>query len=459
MISDMAEALMESLAQARPSPASEEGSTARGGGASPTLAAMGGGREFPQQPGEMGPSSGARGTVVQPSLVEGAPTSVPPAGQRVDRRSTVPVVEARGTAPGPAFATAAAAVPPGGSGGDRRSPVERQSPEDSETPSPGRRTISAEEAVEELRRLRDEIRDLQMMQPQAVVAPPRGGEQYKVPVPDKYSPRGQKSPSEFLFQCEQFFEASGVPLERQVPFASTLLADAASAWWRQHRTSWPGLRAEDRIVTWEQFKEALRLAFTPLTEGKVAKDRLYSLRQTGSVQAYTAIFRQLTFEIDNLAESEKFTLYERGLKSIIKTHLALARVTTLEDAMAVAESVDVALHQPDVHVEKPAMRAGGRVGGRGFGRRLGALGGPVADPGPPTPDLGFKDDSLADLLELAALVRRGNRRTNPGGEPAAPTNWEASPGTRGRDLTRVRCYHCQQLGHIQWECPLKGRSK
>ena len=177
------------------------------------------------------------------------------------------------------------------------------------------------------------------------------------------------------------------------------------------------------------------------------------------MQAYTAIFRQLTFEIDNPAESEKFTLYERWLKSTIKTHLALARVTTLEDAMAVVESVDVALHQPDVDVEKPAMRAGGRVGGRGFGRRLGSLGGLVADPESPNQDLGFKEDSLADLLELAALVRRGNRRTNPGGESAAPTNREASLGTKGRDLTRVRCYHCQQLGHIQWECPLKGRSQ
>ena len=51
------------------------------------------------------------------------------------------------------------------------------------------------------------------------MTPPRGGggDQYKVPIPDKYSPRGQKSPSEFLFQCEQFFDASGFPLERQVP--------------------------------------------------------------------------------------------------------------------------------------------------------------------------------------------------------------------------------------------------
>ena len=357
----------------------------------------------------------------------------------------------------PIVEDAAAPVPPGEQPSDHQSPVDHQSPEASEVPSPARRTVTAEEAVEELRHLRDEIRDLQMGHQTIAMTPPRGGggDQYKVPIPDKYSPRGQKSPSEFLFQCEQFFDASGFPLERQVPFAATLLADAAASWWRQHRTSWPTLRPEERIVTWVQFRGALQLSLTPFTEGKVAKDRLYSLRQTGSVQAYTSIFRQLTFEIDNLAESEKFTLYERGLKGVIKTHLALARVTTLEDAIAVAESVDVALHQPDGGVEKPAVR----TGGRGGGRRLGALGAPIANHDPPQLAPEIKDEAIADLLELAALVRRGNRRPNPPGEPRPYAPREMVPGARGRDMTRVRCYQCQQLGHIQWECPLKGQSQ
>ena len=178
MLSDIAESLMESFAQVRESPASEEGSTARGGESLPPLAAMGGGVTDPQQPGEAGPSTGARSIGMQPPTVEDA---------------AVPVLPAQRT-------------------GNQRSPVDRRSPADSETPSPGRRAVTAEEAVEELRRLRDEIRELQMGQAPVAVSPSRGlGDQYKVPIPDKYSPRGQKSPSEFLFQCEQFFEASGSP--------------------------------------------------------------------------------------------------------------------------------------------------------------------------------------------------------------------------------------------------------
>ena len=192
-------------------------------------------------------------------------------------------------------------------------------------------------------------------------------------------------------------------------------------------------------MTLDQFKSALQLAFTLLTKGKVAKDRLFSLRQTSSVQAYTSIFRQLTFEVDNLAEFEKFALDERGLEGVIKTHLALATVITLEDAMAMAESVDVALHQTDSGVEKPVMRAGGRIGGRGGGRRLGALGAPITDREPPHLAPEIKDKAIADLLELAVLVRRGNRRPNTP-DQGTPVHREASPGGRGRDMSRLRCY-------------------
>ena len=168
MISDSAEAVLESFAQARQTTPSEEGSTARGGRRSPLSCSHGGGSDVSQPPREVGPSSGARGTVEQPPTVEDGAAPVPPAGR----------------------------------GSERRSPADHQSPEGFEVPSPVRRTVTAEEAMEELRRLRGVIRDLQMGQQPLAITPPRGGggdDQYKVPIPDKYSPRGEKSPSEFLF--------------------------------------------------------------------------------------------------------------------------------------------------------------------------------------------------------------------------------------------------------------------
>ena len=62
MISDLVEAEMESVAQARRTSPSDEGSTARGGGA-PSLASMRGGPVARRTPREVGLSSGARGTM------------------------------------------------------------------------------------------------------------------------------------------------------------------------------------------------------------------------------------------------------------------------------------------------------------------------------------------------------------------------------------------------------------
>ena len=76
MMSDFAEAVLESFAQAPQTSPLEVGSTAREGGA-PILAAMGGGPTASRTPREVGPSSGARGTMEQPPTVEDAAAPVP----------------------------------------------------------------------------------------------------------------------------------------------------------------------------------------------------------------------------------------------------------------------------------------------------------------------------------------------------------------------------------------------
>ena len=202
------------------------------------------------------------------------------------------------------------------------------------------------------------MRQLQVMQQYATL-PQAGGECYEVPTPNKYSPEGNKSPSEFLFQCEQYFEACGVPENKQVPIASTLLEDGAVAWWRQHKTSWPVLTVVERIQWWPQFKQALHKQFTPVTEKQVARERLYCLKQLDSVQTYTALFRQLTFDIDDLGEADKLHLYIHGLQGAIKVQLALREPNTLEEAMATAERVDVALNRVEGSFDSSQHQGGG----------------------------------------------------------------------------------------------------
>ena len=247
----------------------------------------------------------------------------------------------------------------GGHTDDRRSPSDRRTRESPDPTSPGHRSFSPEETASELRQMREEMRQMQLTQ-QIVHGARGGGETYKVPLPNKYSPRGNKPPSEFLFQCEQYFEASGVPEDKQVPVAATLLEDSALTWWRQHRSSWPALTIEERIHTWPQFKGILQRMFTPVTEKSVAREKLYHLRQLGSVQTYTSLFRQLTFDIDDMGEADKLSCYIRGLKSAVKVQLALREPNTLEEAMAAAERVDVALNRTEGSMGVPSSRGWGR---------------------------------------------------------------------------------------------------
>ena len=439
MISDFG-AFVESFVEGHMT--SEVGSSAGGGGVAPPNVIHGPGNISMAPPDR--PLFGPTVTMERPPSPEGRqmPSTIPPLGQPDENRRS----------------QEEPAIP------------NRRFQEGSNPPSPGRRSMTPDEAVSEVRRLRDEIRQMHLDSPTLHHSLGRGGESYKLPVPNKYSPKGNKSPLEFLFQCDEYFEASGIPGDKRVPIAVTLLEDAAIAWWRQHKLSWTTLPLGERIVTWEQFKHALHSTFTPVTEKQLARDKLYFLKQLGSVQSYTALFLQLTFAVDDLGEPEKLSLYRRGLKSTIQVHLALARVNTLEEAISTAEMVDVALHSGDGEKARPPPRVWNRPSARGARKSLNALeirdGGiddsedGIAAPGRGTADSngGIADPRIRELLELAALLKKGpprNKGANGGGRE--PTQRYA-PGP-GKPAARVRCYLCHELGHFQKDCPLKGQTQ
>ena len=196
-------------------------------------------------------------------------------------------------------------------------------------PERGRSDPSLEEELREARsRLERSERDREATNlrggpsgPEPRVAPTGGKIQ-----PREYSPRGGVGPGKWLFHMNLYFEYAHVTGDHRVFHGAILLRDAAESWWRAHvlETTTPaGEATADRIITWEAFKERLGAAFTPLPEKEQARARLYDLRQTGSVQAYTQAFRELTFAIDDLSAPEASALYHRGLKTRILREVRL----------------------------------------------------------------------------------------------------------------------------------------
>ena len=60
-------------------------------------------------------------------------------------------------------------------------------------------------------------------------------------------------------------------------------------------------RAHDRL---DVFSAALMEQFTPDAEREVQRRKLYDLRQTGSVQAFTVTFRELMYKLGDVTEKE-----------------------------------------------------------------------------------------------------------------------------------------------------------
>jgi hypothetical protein len=244
-----------------------------------------------------------------------------------------------------------------------------------------------------------------------------------------------------------------------------LLRDAAESWWRAHvlETTTPaGEATAERITTWEAFKERLRTVFTPVPEKEQARARLYDLRQTGSVQAYTQAFRELTFAIDDLSAPEAWALYHRGLKPYILKEVRLRFPKTLDESIVLAEHLD-AVSGSSTGTGQPRAAARVAAGARTPGPRApyGRARPPgaamyAAGAGYAPQELGYGAPELAPAAPLprarpgavVAGVRPAQRRVPMGPRPRAPAE-----GPRDRLRREGRCFLCEQLGHLARECP------
>ena len=133
------------------------------------------------------------------------------------------------------------------------------------------------------------------------VRAPSGG---KIAQPREYSPKGGVGPAKWLFHMDLYFKYAHVHEDDRVDHGVILLRDAAESWWRSHivsTTDPQGNPTDGRLVTWTAFANCLKDVFTPIPEKERARSRLCDLKQTGSVQAYTALFREVTFVLDDLS--------------------------------------------------------------------------------------------------------------------------------------------------------------
>ena len=317
------------------------------------------------------------------------------------------------------------------------------------------------------RRLARETRDREVLEvmmrssPQRDAAPPpesgaRGAQNGgKAVMPREYSPKGGVGPAKWLFHIEMYFECTLIFGDDRVKYGAVHLRDAAEAWWRSHvvdTTTADGVPAVGRIITWDEFKKRLSQTFTPIPEREYAREKLYALRQLGSVQSHTQAYRELIFVLDDLGTSEAKTLYLRGLKPPILKEVCVRFPNTVEEAIVIAEQMERMVQGASMPAPfpgtggRPASRAWMTGGGPGS-RRFRPAGAVVHAAGAGQVNAQGAQPGGARAGANAAGVQPQQRRA---GGPRPRTDLDAQ---RERLKREGKCFSYEQTGHISRDCP------
>lgn len=200
---------------------------------------------------------------------------------------------------------------------------------------------------DEIRAIREELENLkrEMKTPKRTFMLGNYGAQVsphtsiKVPKPDMYNgTRNAAIVENFIFGLEQYFEAMGVNEDAaKIGNAPAFLRDSAQLWWRRKYTERE--KGLCNIETWDQFKKELKKHFVPRNATEEALGKLRRLRQKGKIANYIKEFTTTMLEIEELSERDALFYFKDGLQDWAKAELNRRDVHTLDDAIAIAETI------------------------------------------------------------------------------------------------------------------------
>ena len=158
--------------------------------------------------------------------------------------------------------------------------------------------------------------------------------QVKASKPKVFSGKFGVDPAVWTYYVDLYYEISGVKdEERKVMVAASYLVDRAATWWRNLAEHARVSGVKPCNGKWDVFKEKLIQAFRPVNHVKLARDKLATLKQYGSVAKYNDEFISLCMQIPDIGEADKLDRYVRGLKYKVKRDVELAEPKTVEEAM------------------------------------------------------------------------------------------------------------------------------
>ena len=205
--------------------------------------------------------------------------------------------------------------------------------------------------------------------------------------------------------------------ERKLKFAELKLDGSAKTYWKSILKICP-YRYEARITTWAEMKNRLRTKYVPVNYKRKLIDTWQRIEQKQrSVRDYINEFQELMIACE--LEEDQLSIISRfktGLREDIKIKLELREVSTLDEAYIVALRLD------------------------GF----------------------FKKNPRYTNLNQPRTFTRGQGNSTPNLPPNNSRNMSPKnslpkttqfSNTIPRTNTNVGCFNCQQLGHVNTNCP------
>ena len=245
--------------------------------------------------------------------------------------------------------------------------------------------------------------------------------------------------SDFLYKLENYFVLARITSDpERVAAACDRLYGPPLTWFRAVTQS------AEHQPTWADIKSAMLEEFTPPHASLDARDQLARLRmEDWKLRAYNTRFRNLCLRIPDLAHTEKFDRYCRGLRVELLREVRLRGITSLEQAMTMAEHWVSSHHSASSAVNAPYAPKGHKGNHFRSGNHNGASG----SAGPAPMELGAasavspKPITGADAARLKKLQ-------------------DDKPKLTDSDRTFLRehgcCFFCRKPGHVVSACPSKN---
>ena len=230
---------------------------------------------------------------------------------------------------------------------------------------------------------------------------------------------------------ERYLEIANLGEHQWVDYAATLLRDEADTWWCQQE-------ATGGCDEWKVFKKRLLANFSPPNRLQLARDRLASLSQTGTVAAFVSQFQAAWASVPTMDDEEALDRFQRGLVPAIRLQVMTRFPTSTDEAMRLALTVEAAQQQ-----SQAILQGSSHIPSSFHTQVQPQL----------TPE--YLRTSGVAPMDLDAIRSRGPDQWRSAGRGGS--TWRQQDNRRTNNFDK-ECYNCGGMGHISRFCSSPRRT-